>query len=68
MFVACKKSTSGSPWTSFSRYYGLPATLEPACKHKNKKMLQNLIRDQSEFKLEGGGGGVEEKMGGPKIF
>ena len=31
--------------------------------------LSNWLRDQSEFKLdEGGGGGVEEKMGGPDIF
>ena len=28
----------------------------------------SVLRDQSEFKLEGGGGGVEEKMGGPEIF
>ena len=29
--------------------------------------IDSHIREQSEFKLEGGGG-VEEKMGGPEIF
>ena len=31
-------------------------------------LTEKKLRDQSDFKLEGGGGGVQEKMGGPEIF